>query len=223
MAHTNFIIMYNNKQTKLRQSQGVLIQQCQLMAKVVERDLSTLKDYEITEEILQVFINNTKTYENMPNDTLLRSKLSKQVEIKKQLRRSLNEQVQFILSRVANLYDRRSADFAYFGMQHYSYAKEADMVRQCRMLVIATVEYLPDLARRNIRQEDLDQLIELIDDYDKVLTTINESKTYRKQAKIERIDAGLILQDSLFQFAKLGKIVWSRIEPTKYLDYAIKQ
>ncbi len=213
--------MLNNSNKKLYKSQGALIQQCQLMANAVERDLSTLKDYEITNKMLQSFINDTKAYTEMPNDDMIRSKLKKQSEEKKQLRKLLNEQAQFILSRAGNLYDSHSADYSYFGMQGYYKAKEADMVRQCRMLVVATTERLSELARRNVHQADLDLLVERVDAYDLSMKRIHEAKLLRKQARMDRTKAGLSLQARLYQFADLGKIVWRRMSPAKYLDYVI--
>ncbi len=221
MLTQNKYIMNNITKPKLQSSQGELLQQCHYMANVVERDLPTLKKYEITEETLVQFKNATDAYRDLMDDERYKANLARAYEIKKQNKQLLLKQMQYISLRVASLYKTGTADNAFFGAMKYHNAKESDLLRKSRLLLRASTEHLNNLKRRNVRQADLYELETLIATFDQSIADAKLLKTVRSEAKSFRLKQGLALKAQLQEFSIIGKLAWNDQAPALYNDYVL--
>ncbi len=211
---------YLSKQ-KLDRAQGVLVQQCHKMAKAVERDLSTLNKFGITEEVLQAFVEQVGDYSAVTNDEIFRANLSEKSKAKQDLRAELNDHVQFLMHRIALIYDKKSVDYKSFAARWYYKETESEMLRKCKLMTESMELRMLELKKKNIQQADVDLLNDLVDRYqDAVLDESNE-KLLRRVAREERLTKGLALNEMLSELAETGKVAWERVSYAKYLEYKL--
>ncbi len=214
-------IMKLNSNFKLHQSQGALVQQCQSMANVMDRDLSMFNRFQITTETVETFRADTMAYHNILDDSMFRAKTEELVYAKNQKRIALNDQVQYLLYRVAVMHGKDSAMYHYFGSTFYYRVKEKDMVSKCKNLAKAVYENMSNLEACDIHPPDLDKLLELTKEYDDLLQTIVTGKSVRKQARVDRLEKGIALKQRLLKYAEIGKLIWRKTSPSKFSDYVL--
>ncbi len=213
--------MQLNSNLKLQTSQGALLQQCQRVANVMDRDLSMFNKFQITTETIETLRADTLAYQQVLDDYQFRAKVEKQVDAKNQKRIALNDQVQYLLYRVAVLYGKDSATYHYFGSSFHYRVKEKDMVSKCKNLAKAVAENMSDLEVCDIHPPDLDKLLELSNDFDVLLQAIVTAKSIRKQARIDRLEKGVDLKKRLLKYAEIGKLIWRKTSPAKFNDYVL--
>ncbi len=207
--------------TKLQTSQGELLQQCRYMANVVERDLPTLKKYEITEESVSEFKNAIDAYRNLLDDERYKANLDKAYETKKQNKYLLEKQIRHILLHVASLYKTGTAANDFFGARDYYRGKESDLLRKSNLLARASVEHLNELKRRNLQQSDIDLLNEQMEAFKQSIVETKLLKVVRSKAKHYRLEQGLALKNQLDEFSIIGKLAWNTNYPALYSDYVL--
>ena len=213
--------MQLNSNLKLQKTQGVLLQQCQKMANVMDRDLSMFKKFQITTETVDAFRADTEAYHEILDDYQFRAKAEKLVDAKKQKRIALNDQVQYLLYRVAVMHGKDSATYHYFGSSFHYRVKERDMVSKCKNLAKAVDENMSNLEVCDIHPPDLDKLLELSSEFDELLQAIVTAKSVRKQARVDRLEKGVSLKQRLLKYAEIGKLLWRKNSPAKFNDYVL--
>ena len=214
--------MSNNTNSKLYQSQGNLVQQCHVLAKAMDRDLSILKKFEITSERIAEFREKIQTYTSFENDAAYKHLVEAQVHVKNTAKAQLSRKVQYLLYRIRSLYGRGTPKYKSFGMHKYYRASGGDLLFKCNNLSLVLAAELPELARRDIHQSDLDDLNECIEAYKKSLIDVNDARQLREEAKDNRLAKGIELQAILIDFAEIGKIIWRYESPSKYKDYMFR-
>ncbi len=211
--------MYNTSNLKLRQSQGDLVQQCHMLANVMDRDLSMLNNYEITNESIAQFREKIETYTSFENDAAYKHLVEAQVQTKNTARAQLSRKVQSLLERIGSLYGRGTPKYKAFGMNKYYQFTKGDLLFKCNNLSLMLAEDLTELARRNIHQSDLDELNQRAVRYKEALMDVHEARQLRAEAKDNRLAKGVELQELAGDFVKIGKIIWRHESPSKYNDY----
>ncbi len=191
------------------------------MAKAVERDLSTLNKFGITEEVLQAFVEQISDYSVITNDETFRNNLSEKSKVKHDLRAELNDHVQFLMHRIALIYDKNSLDYKSFVARWYYKETESEMLRKCKLMTESMESRMSDLKKKDIQNADVNLLNDLVDRYqDAVLNESNE-KLLRRVAREERLTKGLALNEMLMELAQTGKVAWERVSYAKYLEYKL--
>ncbi len=211
---------YLTKQ-RLNQAQGVLLQECYKMAQTVERDLATLNEFGITEDMLHAFVEQINDYSTITNDEIFRANLSEKSKIKQDLRIQMNDHVQFLMHRIALIYDKQSVDYKAFAARSYYKETESEMLRKSRLMTETMEERMLVLNTKNIQQSDADRLNDLADSYQKAILDENSEKFLRRMAREERLTKGLAIKKKLQLFADTGKVAWERTSPAKYLEYKV--
>ncbi len=218
---TNYFLMKHLTNQRLNHPQGILIQECRKMAQAVERDLSTLNKYGITEDMLHAFVKQINDYSTITNDETFLSNLLEKSKIKKDLRIELNDHVQFLMHHVALIYDKRSLDYKSFAARSYYKETESEMLRKCRLTTETMEVRMPELNKKNIQQSDADCLNDLADRYQNAILDESKEKLLRRVAREERLTQGLALKDKLQKLADTGKVAWERISHAKYVEYKL--
>ncbi len=207
---------------KLQTSQGDLLQQCQKMANVMDRDLSMLKDYEITEEVIANFRAETEAYRLQMNDSHYKTLLEKANAQKAAVRTSLIKQVQYILRRVSSLYTYGSVESHFFGVGSFRNLIDSELMRNTINMLEAAKPRLDDLKRRNVQQKHLDDLETQIQLFEQSIAEVYEKKNLRLTARETRLANGLQLQEKLGMYADAGKLALEEVSTyANYKDYVL--
>ncbi len=206
---------------KLNRSQGVLVQQCQQMANVVERDLSTLNKFGITEDVLHAFVDQITAYSAITNDEKFKTNLAEKSRAKQDLRAELNDHVQYLMHRIALVYGKSSLAYKSFAARSYYDETESEMVRKSKLMIESMAEHLPELNKKNIQQSDLDKLHALVESYQAAILAQKVEKYLRRVAREERQEKGIALYEKMMELAETGKVAWERTSYAKYLEYKL--
>jgi len=200
---------------------AVLKQKADAFVYLMERDQEEFVERGLDSDAKDAFANAIHIVSKQSSDETLEASKMIFTENKNAARSTLEKSMRTIFNMADNKFGVKSAQYRAFGKANISKQSDAEIVRTCKVMLLAARENLAELASEGLTQNKIDllsnQRIALDDAIDKVAKGVY-IRDVATENRVEKLNA---LYALVIKYAGIGQDIFYEINEAKYNDYVI--
>jgi hypothetical protein len=202
-------------------SDALLKQKADEMMALLDRDQIEFAERGYNDVAKAVFANAIQIVDDHPADETLAASKMIFTSNKNAIRSIVEKSMRTIFNMAANTFGTKSAQYRAFGKANISKQSDTNLVRTCRVMVIAAAEHLEALSAEGLTQEKINKLIEQGIALEDSLVAVSKGVSDRDivaESRIKSLNASYAL---VMRYASIGQDIFYEENEAKYNDYVI--
>ena len=191
------------------------------LAGFLTRDLADLADFGMTAAKITALQTLQNAFEVLTPDYVYVAIVSQKVEIKNNVRTTMEDMLGKIRVRALNVFGENSPIYKEFNFTRVNAAADATYVSRCRSIAATAEKYLTELAAFGQTQAQIDAFIAECDSFETAMRDIASAVSDRLTGTRLRIEKGNELYGFVSTYCSLGKATYANTNYAKYQDYVV--
>lgn len=198
-----------------------MIAKARSVKSAMERDLTELTPYGITALDISVFNTQIDDADALPNDDILQWYWSEAIAARDAKEAQIRTVLEGMVARVENKYGVRSNLIKVMRCNDLARKNAEALKESCQNSIVVLTERLSELSTEGLTQAMIDNIGTLRDELLVLMSDVTEKVRVRTEGTVTRTDALNALYNKMVGFCKYGKLVWDKVNESKYADYVI--
>ena len=198
-----------------------MIAKARSVKSAMERDLTELTPYGITALDISVFNTQIDDADALPNDDILQWYWSEAIAARDAKEAQIRTVLEGMVARVENKYGVRSNLIKVMRCNDLARKNAEALKESCQNSIVVLTERLSELSSEGLTQAMIDTIGTLRDELLVLMSDVTEKVRVRTEGTVTRTDALNALYNKMVGFCKYGKLVWDKVNESKYADYVI--
>lgn len=198
-----------------------MIAKARSVKSAMERDLTELTPYGITALEISAFNTQIDDADALPNDDILQWYWTEAIAARDAKEAQIRTVLEGMVARVENKYGVRSNLIKVMRCNDLSKKNAEALKESCQNSIVVLTERLSELSTEGLTQAMIDNIGTLRDELLVLMDDVTEKVRVRTEGTVTRTDALNALYNKMVGFCKYGKLVWDKVNESKYADYVI--
>lgn len=198
-----------------------MIAKARSVKSAMERDLTELTPYGITALDISAFNTQIDDADALPNDDILQWYWSEAIAARDAKEAQIRTVLEGMVARVENKYGVRSNLIKVMRCNDLARKNAEALKESCQNSIVVLTERLSELSTEGLTQAMIDNIGTLRDELLVLMSDVTEKVRVRTEGTVTRTDALNALYNKMVGFCKYGKLVWDKVNESKYADYVI--
>lgn len=198
-----------------------MIAKARSVKSAMERDLTELTPYGITVLEISAFNTQIDDADALPNDDILQWYWTEAIAARDAKEAQIRTVLEGMVARVENKYGVRSNLIKVMRCNDLSKKNAEALKESCQNSIVVLTERLSELSTEGLTQAMIDNIGTLRDELLVLIDDVTEKVRVRTEGTVTRTDALNALYNKMVGFCKYGKLVWDKVNESKYADYVI--
>lgn len=211
------------QETKTRNysmADGDLKQLADGLAATLTRDLADLAKRNVTTASVTALQQLITNFDETPTDEELLGEVMAATEAKNNIANNIKIAIRPIRNMADIVYEGKGK-YASFGFEDMANMSDNDLYRLAKRVNRVGTKFLADLTPQGLTVEELTNLLNLAQDFDKAIDTIEDKIEDRDIETQDRVNKGNTLWAELSKLGSIGKSVYEDTNEAKYNDYLL--
>lgn len=191
------------------------------IVKLVKEDLDKFKNYGVTNKELDSVIEMITEFEKFPEDKLLFDKVSIHSTKKSEKEELLKTEIRNILLRIQIALNSKMEMKKLFKSQKVVGRPIDDLIQFGEKVIKTAKQNKTKLTKTGFKQEELDNLKELLEETKDVVQKLETAKQNRTETTQLRQEKAGEIYEMLVKYSIIGKTLWKDKNPKRYKLYLL--
>jgi len=187
----------------------------------LNRDLTEMATFGVTEEKLEVFRDYLDDFEQIAPDGSIRADVQEYTLQKNNLKEELLEAIRNMALRVELKWGIASSNYRRLNLSTLTRLSDSELLFAARTVHTRSNDWISDLTDYGLTAEVLTSFNSLIQNFELSLNEQSDAIADRDIKRVERITRGNELYRLVANYTNIGKRVYEKSNPAKYNDYII--
>lgn len=198
-----------------------MIAKARSVKSALERDLTELAPYGVTMQEITAFNTQIDDADALPNDDILQWYWTEAIAARDAKAAEIRTLLGGMVARVENKYGVRTSLIKVMRCNDLARKNAEALKETCQNSIVVLTERLAELASEGLTQAMIDSIGVLRDELLVLMDDVTEKVRVRTEGTVTRTDALNALYLKLVGYCKYGKLVWEKVNESKYADYVI--
>lgn len=192
-----------------------------MICSFLERDLSELLDFGVTQEKISALNELIDEFKVFPTDSYVKANVMEATVEKLEKELILQKTFRQMGMRVAFKWGEKSSKYKRFGVSGMNRFSDAKLLDNARAAVTFLNEVKDELAETGLTQAMLNDFEAECNDFEAAKNKQKEMIELRANKAAERISKGNAIYEIVSKYCEIGKNVFAHSNPARYNDYLI--
>lgn len=198
-----------------------MIAKARSVKSAMERDLTELSVYGVTAPEIAAFNTQIDAADALPNDDILQWHWTEAIAAREAKEAQIRTVLEGMVARVENKYGAQTSLVKVMRCNDLSRKNAEALKESCQNAIAVLTERLAELASEGLTQAMIDNIETLRDELIALMDDVTDKARVRTEGTVNRIDALNALYNKMVGFCKYGKLIWEKVNESKYEDYVI--
>ena len=185
------------------------------------RDVSYLAPFNITAEVISAMNDLAVAFNALPFDAELRNDLKDATRAKNFKKKEITAILDYVQARARMVFGIGTYEYEKFEFEKVDTADDDAFPTIAHIIARTALDSLAALAVKGQTEAELTLIATKCNEFIALMSGVKNAFSNRRDAAIDRINAGNTLYDAIGDIASAAKTVFSDIHPEKYPDYLL--